>query len=55
MSTDLVRDQRKAREARKLAVAIAAPELATEAAAAVEAIKRLEDRAAQLLRDRFNR
>ena len=55
MSTDLVKAQRVAREARKLCSAVTTPELATEAAAAVAAIKRVEDRAAHLLREAFHR
>lgn len=55
MNSDLVKAQRRAREAKKLLGGVTGPELATEAAAAVEAIKRVEDRAAELLRDAFHR
>lgn len=53
--SQLARDQRKLREARKLAAAVQSPGIADEVAEAVTALKRAEDRSAELLRERVLR
>lgn len=53
--SQLVRDQRKLREARKLAAAVVDPRIASEAEAAVAALKRAEDASARILQGKILR